>query len=80
MVGMEWEGDRGRRDVCGRRYWDIEGQHGVILWVTQMRGLGGSMEIEVFDLFFKMYNDVLGSGDVCKVRRYMNRRPVVSWQ
>ena len=30
--------------------------------------------------FFKMYNDVLGSGDVCKVRRYMNRRPVVSWQ
>ena len=25
MLGMEWEGDRGRRDVGGRRYWDIEG-------------------------------------------------------
>ena len=27
MFGMEWEGDRGRRDVggTGRRYWDIEG-------------------------------------------------------
>ena len=25
-MGMEWEGDRGRRDVGGRRYWDIEGE------------------------------------------------------
>jgi hypothetical protein len=55
----------------------LRGQHGVKLWVAQMRGLlGGSMEIDVF----KLYIDVLGSGDVCKVSRYMNRRPVVSWQ
>ena len=26
MLGMEWEGDRGRRDVGGRRYWKIEGE------------------------------------------------------
>ena len=43
----------------------------------------------IFILFFYIYfffiilnicQDVLGSGDVCRVSRYMNRRPVVSWQ
>ena len=51
----------------------LRGKHGLILWVTQMSGLGGSMEIDVCFC-------LLGSGDVCKVSRYMNRRPVVSWQ
>ena len=55
----------------------LRGKHGLILWVTQMSGLGGSMEIDVLK---NIYIDVLGSGDVCKVSRYMNRRPVVSWQ
>ena len=60
------------------------GQHGVLLWVAQMRGLGGSREIHVFCfvfvflffcflfvLFLNICIDVLGSGDVCKVSRYM---------
>ena len=55
--------------------------------------MGGGMEIDDFILclflflffyFFIILNiicqDVLGSGDVCRVSRYMNRRPVVSWQ